>query len=56
MIKVPQRPRDTNQLAKRIVDMATGENAAPDLVPEVPNPAQEFARRGGLIDGKRPTG
>jgi len=25
MTKVPKRPRDANQLAKRIVDLATGE-------------------------------
>ena len=30
--QTPNRPRDTNQLAKRIVDLATG--AATDEVPE----------------------
>lgn len=29
--KRPKRPRDTNQLAKRIVDIATGETSDPDV-------------------------
>ena len=41
-----KRPRDTNQLAKRIVDIATGE--ADDSLSE----AQERARRAGKVGGK----
>ncbi len=44
----PKRPRDTNQLAKHIVDVATGES---ETTLEVP-PANEFARAGGLKGGK----
>jgi hypothetical protein len=29
MTKTPKRPRDPNQLAKFVIDMATGEEAAP---------------------------
>jgi hypothetical protein len=29
MAKTPKRPRDTNQLAKFIVDLATGEETEP---------------------------
>jgi hypothetical protein len=48
----PKRPRDQNQLAKLIVDIATGEtqDKAPD---EGKNPAAvELGRRGGLKGGK----
>ena len=44
----PKRPRDTNQLAKLIVDVATGgrkESPAAETV-------NEFARAGGLKGGK----
>jgi hypothetical protein len=49
MTKHPKRPRDSAQLAKRIVDIATGEieDGAPP-----PTPSQEFARKGGLQGGK----
>jgi hypothetical protein len=50
MSKTPKRPRDPNQLAKLIVDLATGE--AMEERPEAPTPAQEFARSGGLKGGK----
>lgn len=50
MAKHPNRPRDTNQLAKRIVDLATG--SVVDERPESPTPAQEFARSGGLKGGR----
>jgi hypothetical protein len=50
MAKAPKRPRDPNQLAKLIVDMASGEIA--EKRPEPPTPAQEFARSGGLRGGK----
>lgn len=42
-----KRPRDTNQLAKRIVDVATGERKE-TLATE---PVNEFARAGGLKGG-----
>ena len=44
----PKRPRDTNQLAKHIVDVATGErNKTPAA-----KPVNEFARAGGLKGGQ----
>jgi len=46
MPKTPKRPRDPNQLAKMIVDLASGE--VTEDRPEAPTPAQEFARSGGL--------
>jgi hypothetical protein len=48
-MKKQTRPKDTNQLAKSIVDIAVGE------VKESPAPvsyASEFARMGGLKGGK----
>jgi hypothetical protein len=47
--KQPKRPRDPNQLAKLIVDIASG--AVVEDKPEAPTPAQEFARSGGLRGG-----
>ena len=49
MPKHPKRPRDPNQLAKLIVDLATGE--AREQQPEPLTPAQEFARSGGKVGG-----
>ena len=49
MTNRPSRPRDANQLAKRIVDLATG-SASEERPPEL-TPAQEFARSGGLKGG-----
>ena len=43
-----KRPRDTNQLAKFIVDVATGEQE--DSLEAMP--VNEFARAGGLKGGK----
>lgn len=43
--RTPRRPRDPNQLAKAIVDLATGE--AEDKRP------LESARKGGLKGGKQ---
>ena len=43
-----KRPRDTNQLAKHIVDVATGERKK-SLVTE---PVNEFARAGGHKGGR----
>jgi hypothetical protein len=42
----PKRPRDTNQLAKRIVEIATGE------VDETPTPEQARARKAGKAGGR----
>lgn len=48
----PKRPRDPNQLAKLLVDMATGE-APPDTLIEGKNPAAvALGRQGGLKGGK----
>ena len=44
----PKRPRDTNQLAKLIVDAATGEHRE-SLAAE---PVNELARAGGLKGGR----
>jgi hypothetical protein len=49
MSKHPKRPRDPNQLAKLIVDLAAGE--VTESPPEPSTPAQEFARSGGLKGG-----
>ena len=43
----PKRPRDANQLAKLIVDVATGEKC--DTTPE---PKAEGQRQGGLKGGR----
>ncbi len=49
--KRPRRPRDFAQLAKLIVDMATG--AAPrDPEPQPDSPAIRARRKGGLKGGK----
>ena len=51
MVKRPRRPRDPNQLAKLIVDMATGEAPRdPEPAPEIP--AIEARRKGGRKGGK----
>lgn len=52
MIRSPKRPRDPSQLAKLIVDMATG-NAPPDTRVAGKNPAAvALGRQGGLKGGK----
>ena len=43
-----KRPRDTNQLAKLIVDVATGERETSLEI----EPVNEFARAGGLKGGR----
>ena len=48
MKKPVKRPRDANQLAKFIVDVATGEQEASLEI----GPVNEFARAGGLKGGK----
>ena len=47
----PKRPRDTNQLAKSIVDLATGEATEPKI-DSLAAYASELGRRGGLVGGK----
>jgi len=52
MAKTPKRPRDTNQLAKFIVDLATGEQSEPKPADEGKDPAAvALGRRGGLKGG-----
>jgi len=46
MTKMPKRPRDPNQLAKFIVDLATGETDARE-----PTPKEARARKGGEKGG-----
>ncbi len=46
----PKRPRDTNQLAKAIVDLATGETS--ETVSMYNIHAVELGRLGGLKGGK----
>ena len=45
MDKRPKRPRDPAQLARLMIDIATGE--VEDRVP-TPDPAKEYARKGEL--------
>jgi hypothetical protein len=47
MTKTPKRPRDANQLAKFVIDMATGEEAAP--TPDPPKVAR--AKKAGAVGG-----
>jgi hypothetical protein len=47
-----QRPRDTNQLAKRIVDIATGDEPERDPDEGKDPAAVSLGRRGGLKGGK----
>jgi hypothetical protein len=50
MASHPKRPLDPNQLAKLIVDIASGEMVEDTRAPLTP--AQEFARAGGLKGGR----
>jgi len=52
MPKSPKRPRDTNQLAKFIVDLATGETEVPKADDGKDPAAVSLGRRGGLKGGK----
>ena len=52
MAKNPKRPRDTNQLAKSIVDLTTGETQDPDPYKGKDPAAVELGRKGGLKGGK----
>jgi hypothetical protein len=48
----PKRPRDTNQLAKFIVDLATGEQSDPKPADDGKDPAAvALGRKGGLKGG-----
>ncbi len=52
MPKTPKRPRDPNQLAKLIVDIASGEVEDRLLTPDGKNAAAvALGRRGGLKGG-----
>ena len=48
----PKRPRDTNQLAKRIVDLSTGEAEEPKPDSGKNPAAVALGRLGGLKGGK----
>lgn len=48
----PKRPRDTNQLAKFITDLATGEQQEPDTDKGKNPAAVALGRLGGLKGGK----
>jgi hypothetical protein len=55
MTKPPKRPRDLNQWAKRMVDIATGEVTDREPTPEDQGKdpaAVSLGRRGGLKGGK----
>ena len=55
MTSHPKRPRDPNQLAKRIIDIATGEVPDRDPTPEEEGKdpaAVERGRKGGLVGGR----
>lgn len=52
MTKTPKRPRDANQLAKAIVDIATGESTLDDALSKEEPEAVVLGRRGGLKGGK----
>jgi hypothetical protein len=47
-----KHPRDPNQLAKRIVDLATGEESSKPTEPQKDPAAVSLGRRGGLKGGK----
>lgn len=52
MVQHPKRPSDPNQLAKLMVDIATGQQSDPLLMPDGKNAAAVvLGRRGGLKGG-----
>jgi len=51
MAKKKKLPRDTNQLAKSIVDQATGETPKQEPVDEIKAAAAALGRKGGLKGG-----
>jgi hypothetical protein len=48
----PKRPRDTNQLAKFIVDLSTGQIAVPDPYQGKDRAKVDAGRLGGKVGGK----
>lgn len=52
MTDKPKRPRDANQLAKLLVDIATGEKSDPTPKTEKDPAAVALGRKGGLKGGK----
>jgi hypothetical protein len=46
-MKKPKRPRDTNELAKAIVDLATGEATKKKEFTSMEDYASALARKGG---------
>lgn len=52
MAKTPKRPRDPNQLAKFITDLATGEIEMPKTDDGKDPAAVSLGRKGGLKGGK----
>ena len=55
MTKAPKRPRDLNEWAKRMLDIATGEASDRELTPEEQGKdpaAVALGRKGGLKGGK----
>lgn len=52
MATKPKRPRDTNQLAKFIADVATGETELPKTDEGKDPAAVALGRKGGLKGGK----
>lgn len=51
-MKKPNRPKDINQLAKNIVDLAIGEKEEEKLISTKNPHAVELGRLGGLKGGK----
>ncbi len=51
-MKKPKRPKDTNQLAKNIVDLAIGEQIEPTTINAFNIHAVALGRLGGLKGGK----
>ncbi len=51
-MKKPKQPRDTNQLAKAIVDLSTGEAEEPNPDEGKDPAAVALGRKGGLKGGK----
>ncbi len=52
MAKKPKRPRDNNELAKFITDLATNQKQEPDIYKGKNPAAVELGRLGGLKGGK----
>jgi hypothetical protein len=51
MPKHPKRPRDPAQLAKLVVDIATGDVQDVDQPPDIDDPMSALGRLGGLRGG-----